>query len=546
MKYADEHTIETLVEEIKGRFASKEEAGIKPIETVEYKEFIAASNASGNAGAKYCFLKVKPADFNKPVTIKYRITVTPAESATNANKNLINGTFDIEIVITRTGIIYNTFSKFASTTYYPIRYCVCYYLSTEAGINADMSHLLGIYTYNGYLPNDATLKRDLKVEVLYINGGTYELLDTIKTFATTDGYSATFHTTTSQVSSVIGAYHSGDQNTTYTLNYLYDAGVKKSGIGTNAISRYALVMQKQDLTWEKIVDTSAAYSTATTKKVNTRGFLLGRLRYYNTTAIVANGADAAANSFSVQASTFDMRYSTNCGTPADWIAGQPTFLVGSIGTDGLFYLDTTKWWSNALPTTEDGKIYMQIGTVVTSASYSSTLLLEHPCYRYVNGAVERYYQGMDDKQDTIADLDTIRSGAAKGATALQTHQDISGKQDVISDLATIRSGASKGATAVQPSAISDMETKTHAVATYQPKGNYLTEHQDISGKADFESPTLTGVPKAPTAGSATSTTQIATTQFVQQEIDRRASEFSFVVGSGNFVLTEVESITSIL
>ena len=33
------------------------------------------------------------------------------------------------------------------------------------------------------------------------------------------------------------------------------------------------------------------------------------------------------------------------------------------------------------------------------------------------------------KQDKITDLETIRSGAAKGATALQEHQDISGKQD---------------------------------------------------------------------------------------------------------------------
>lgn len=55
----------------------------------------------------------------------------------------------------------------------------------------------------------------------------------------------------------------------------------------------------------------------------------------------------------------------------------------------------------------------------------------------------------DGKQDAIADLATIRSGAEKGATALQEHQDISGKQDVITDLATIREGASKGATALQ-------------------------------------------------------------------------------------------------
>ena len=72
------------------------------------------------------------------------------------------------------------------------------------------------------------------------------------------------------------------------------------------------------------------------------------------------------------------------------------------------------------------------------------------------------------KQDKIEDLDAIRSGAAKGATALQSipseyvtetelnnkgyltsHQDISGKQDKIEDLDAIRSGAAKGATALQ-------------------------------------------------------------------------------------------------
>jgi hypothetical protein len=88
---------------------------------------------------------------------------------------------------------------------------------------------------------------------------------------------------------------------------------------------------------------------------------------------------------------------------------------------------------------------------------------------------------VDAKQNEISDLEAIRAGAAKGATALQTesyrgtvtgvkannttyspkdgvvdigtvitsHQDISGKQDVIGDIEEIRSGAAKGATALQ-------------------------------------------------------------------------------------------------
>lgn len=54
-----------------------------------------------------------------------------------------------------------------------------------------------------------------------------------------------------------------------------------------------------------------------------------------------------------------------------------------------------------------------------------------------------------------------------------------------SDLAAgVQSSLGKADTALQSDAISDMETRTHASQTYQPKGEYLTQHQDISGKVD--------------------------------------------------------------
>ena len=98
------------------------------------------------------------------------------------------------------------------------------------------------------------------------------------------------------------------------------------------------------------------------------------------------------------------------------------------------------------------------------------------------------------KQDEIKDLDIIRSGAALGATALQSipeeyvtetelegkgylteHQDLSGKQDVIENLNDIISGASAGATALQPGALDGYVTED----ALNKKG-YLTEHQDLS------------------------------------------------------------------
>jgi hypothetical protein len=88
------------------------------------------------------------------------------------------------------------------------------------------------------------------------------------------------------------------------------------------------------------------------------------------------------------------------------------------------------------------------------------------------------------KQDIIPDLDAIRSGAAKGATAIQsipeeyvTEAELTGKgyattnfvntelnkkQNTISDLDSIRSGANKGATALQSFTESDPIFKASA------------------------------------------------------------------------------------
>lgn len=77
---------------------------------------------------------------------------------------------------------------------------------------------------------------------------------------------------------------------------------------------------------------------------------------------------------------------------------------------------------------------------------------------------------------------------ALGEEYLTEHQDISGKQDVIADLDTIRSGAALGATALQEHQSLEGYAKTDAIPTKTSQltndSGFLTEHQDISGKAD--------------------------------------------------------------
>ena len=101
---------------------------------------------------------------------------------------------------------------------------------------------------------------------------------------------------------------------------------------------------------------------------------------------------------------------------------------------------------------------------------------------------------------TLTDaIDKLDSASKTNATA------IAKKQDAISDLAAIRSGATKGATALQsvPSA-------------YRTAAQQDAIHDGT--KADVASPTFTGTPKAPTAPAGTATTQVATCAFVSTEV----------------------------
>lgn len=132
------------------------------------------------------------------------------------------------------------------------------------------------------------------------------------------------------------------------------------------------------------------------------------------------------------------------------------------------------------------------------------------------------HQDISGKQDTIHDIETIRQGASKGATALQSvpseyvteaelsskgyattesvTESLATKQDTISDLATIRSGAAKGATALQSHQdISGKLDKTEAASTYLTKTDASSTYL---GKTDKAS-------DATKADSATKATQDA-------------------------------------
>ena len=160
--------------------------------------------------------------------------------------------------------------------------------------------------------------------------------------------------------------------------------------GTNKIFPFTMIMQNADGRWESIVTSSTVNSTKTR---NTHGFRLGQvlLMYANATY----NADALVGTYNIwtmHSGLIDHRYSFNTENNATkGTAGyKPVYLVGTINnSDGLFYLDET-WWTQTLPTTDDGKVYIYIGDAYDY--YRMTFVDTQKFYKYTNGALREISQ----------------------------------------------------------------------------------------------------------------------------------------------------------
>lgn len=124
--------------------------------------------------------------------------------------------------------------------------------------------------------------------------------------------------------------------------------------------------------------------------------------------------------------------------PQAWLASAGTYLGGSITVDEgelALIIHTSDGWSKE--------------TVYRGVQLSHDAIVVALGYTPADDA------DLAEKQDAIADLASIRSGAAAGATAVQPVA-LNAKQDTIADLSAIRSGAALGSTSVQPADIENM------------------------------------------------------------------------------------------
>jgi len=208
-------------------------------------------------------------------------------------------------------------------------------------------------------------------------------------------------TTVTGVWRVMTMYDSNSNDTGYYHRRIYP-NLKAGG----AIHPYSIIMQLPNGKWSGITTTapnnpgkSTVSPVATGKAASTSGFMLGHvlLMYANATYADTNNI-GTYNIWSAHTGLIDARYSFNLANSSGngFTAYTPVYIIGTV-TNGLFYLDTTKWWTQTLPTTDDGKVYIYIGDAYDW--YRITFTEDKPIYWYKNGAVRLYtdtYAASDD------------------------------------------------------------------------------------------------------------------------------------------------------
>ena len=195
-------------------------------------------------------------------------------------------------------------------------------------------------------------------------------------------------------------YDSNSNDTGYYLRRIYP-NIKA---GSNKIFPYTLIMQLLDGRWESIVTSS---SSGTSKARNTHGFLLTNVLLMNANATYnENAAVATYNIWHEHTGLIDHRYSFNTANDAtNGTTGyKPVYIVGSLGSDGLFYLDT-KWWTQTLPSSEDGKLYIYIGDAYDY--YRLTFVTTQKIYYYKQGAVREFAQHSATTDYAIGGMDPL-------------------------------------------------------------------------------------------------------------------------------------------
>lgn len=307
---------------------------------------------------------------------------------------------------------YRTWNEINNTSYRPL-YAYAMYRCKEAGYNAGYGPVLGIGFQSAWNPHVAANSRTIDIEVLELKNCTIEFFDSMILYEDVPGTGTTNYGAREQFDGTTqGNTMSGDRNPTLHSVFLY---YSKLQAGANGIKQYSLVMEDGD---GKIQSFTTNNGIAATKTKNTSGFKLGGIWYYNGSGNPAANAYVGNNTIQTVDDLVDLRYSFNLSGTNVLLPGH-IWVVGTMHSDGLFYLDDT-WWTQTAPTTEDDKVYIYLGTVyfelnssgVQTNAYRIAFYGWQGAYWFKNGRFQRveessFYAQNADTASNAANADTV-------------------------------------------------------------------------------------------------------------------------------------------
>lgn len=184
-------------------------------------------------------------------------------------------------------------------------------------------------------------------------------------------------------------YYGYDANTN-SLAYQVRTHQTSRKLG-NRLSRYGFLFTQRDGTLVPSYTVSSGNgTTGTTKTLNTGNAFDPALPifYYGTTANVAAGNMPGGTYLWRQYSACEMRYAWNTGTTLT--ANTPVYVRCAPNADGTVQLDGNDCIVQALPSAEDGKVYIWLGVAYGTTGYNMELDLEHPVFEFKDGRLQRW------------------------------------------------------------------------------------------------------------------------------------------------------------
>ena len=365
-------------------------ADLVPIQSKTFTDVIGTANNWANA--TFFFGSIKPNNWHDLWQIKYKIrTYVPG-------KNQYDQTAEVFIAGSE-----DTLRSYASmntvNAYYPAYYHELYRLK-QAGFTNNYGHSLGVRFYSAYSPTDVNYKRTIIVDVYYTENCTFTFYDSCLKYAEIPGTGSTNYVNYSEMNYCTnGLQEAGDAN---DVNY-YNRTYYTSRQTYLNLYRYQLTLTKSD---GKLVPVNTVNnSIARNKTLTTEPFdPFGEIFFYASTSTYSAGANVGNGNLYRQY-LCDFRYSFNIGgsdSTGELVARNPLYLVAQLQEDGMAVINAAAPLAQALPTFEDGLIYIYLGRVYEDTyPYRCVLTFNHPIYFYKDGMIKTYHGTMSSDLNGI-------------------------------------------------------------------------------------------------------------------------------------------------